>query len=388
MKILMIVSSMHPKQGGVSQGIRNSIPELQKMGIEHEVVCLDDPNSDYLGQDLFVIHGIGEGKGPWGYNKNLIPWLLANFHRFDMVIIHGLWLYSSYAASKAIRKYRKKNTSVPKVYVMTHGMLDPYFQKAKDRRLKALRNEIYWKFIEKKVINQADGVLFTCEEELLLARTTFPNYNPKREINVGYGVQTPPNYKPIMREAFAAKVPQWDGKPHFIYLSRVHSKKGVDLLIKAYLRLEKELDNLPQLIIAGPGLDQAYGAAMQELALTSSNILFPGMLSGDAKWGALYESEAFVLPSHQENFGIAVVEALACEKPVLISNKVNIWREIEKGNGGIVKEDTATATYVLLKDWLILAKEEQFQMAKDAQKVYLEHFTIKQACKQLLSSIC
>ena len=388
MKILMIVSSMHPKHGGVSQGIRNSIPELQKMGIEHEVVCLDDPNSDYLGQDPFVIHAIGKSRGPWSYNKELSPWLLANFHRFDAVIIHGLWLYTSYATTKAIRKYRKKHTSVPKVYVMTHGMLDPYFQKAAARRLKAVRNEIYWKFIEKKVINQADGVLFTCEEELLLARTTFPNYNPKREINVGYGVHTPPNYEPIMREAFVEKVPQWNGKPHFVFLSRVHSKKGVDLLIKAYLRLEKELGSLPQLIIAGPGLDQPYGAAMQELASTSANIIFPGMLSGDAKWGALYESEAFVLPSHQENFGIAVVEALACEKPVLISNKVNIWREIEKGNGGIVKEDTATATYALLKNWLILAKEEQFQMAKDAQKVYLEHFTIAQACKQLLSSIC
>ena len=72
------------------------------MGIEHEVVCLDDPNSDYLGQDPFVIHAIGKSRGPWSYNKELSPWLLANFHRFDAVIIHGLWLYTSYATTKAI----------------------------------------------------------------------------------------------------------------------------------------------------------------------------------------------------------------------------------------------------------------------------------------------
>ena len=92
-------------------------------------------------------------------------------------------------------------------------------------------------------------------------------------------------------------------------------------------------------MIAGPGLDTAFGREMRQLAeslcpqpstLTPQPaVFFPDMLTGDAKWGALYGCEAFVLPSHQENFGIAVVEALACGKPVLISNQVNIWREIE-----------------------------------------------------------
>lgn len=387
MRILRIYISMDPKQGGPCQGIRNIVPELQTLGIENEVVCLDDPNSEYLGQDPFPIHTLGEAKTPWKYNKNLLPWLLGHFHRFDTVIIHGLWSYYSYAAIKAIRKYRKNNTLVPKVYIMPHGMLDPYFQRAKERRLKALRNNVYWKIIENRVINEADGVLFTCEEELLLARTTFPNYKPKREFNVGYGIQPPPSYKTIMREAFAAAVPQWDEKPYFIFLSRIDPKKGVDHLIRAYLKLEKELETVPQLIVAGPGLDRPYGAAMQQLASTSPNILFPGMLGGDAKWGAFYESEVFVLPSHQENFGIAVVEALACSKPVLISDKVNIWREIENGNGGFLGKDTEKETYDLLKKWLSLSADKQLQMSKAAQEVYKNHFTIAQAALQFRNGI-
>ncbi|WP_158974665.1 glycosyltransferase [Cellulophaga sp. L1A9] len=387
MKILRVIPSMHPKQGGPCQGIRNSIPELEKLGIHNEVVCLDETISDYGIKDPFPIHTLGSSTTPWKYHKNLIPWLLSNFQRFDVVIIHGLWTYHSHGTIKAILKYRKENSISPKVYAMPHGMLDPYFQKAKERKLKALRNDVYWKMFENNVINKADGVLFTCEEELLLARTTFPNYKPQREINVGYGIQAPPSYTASMKEVLKDKVPLWNDKPFLIFLSRIHTKKGVDLLIKAYLNLEEELENLPQLIIAGPGLEEAYGKELLKLASSSSNILFPGMLSGDAKWGAFYESEAFILPSHQENFGIAVVEALACSKPVLISDKVNIWREITSENGGFVQNDTEADTYTLLKQWLALAPSEKSKMSENAQKVYATKFTIAQGAKSLLAGL-
>lgn len=387
MRILRIIPSMNPKLGGPSQGIRNSIPEFFKLGIYNEVVSFDDPEADFLGRYPFVIHAIGKSKTPWRYNKHFVPWLLARFNDYDVVIIHALWLYHSYAAIKAILAFRKSNTTSPRIFVMPHGMLDPYFQKATSRKLKALRNEIYWKLIENKVINQSDGILFTCEEELLLARTTFGNYRPNREINVGYGIQPPPTYRPAMQQAFATNLPSWNGESHILFLSRIHPKKGVDLLIKAYLKLEKEQENIPQLIIAGPGLNNDFGKEMLVLASASPNILFPGMLSGDAKWGAFYTSEAFVLPSHQENFGIAVVEALACETPVLISDKVNIWREIKDGGGGIVKTDTTESTYILLKEWLSLVEEQKQAYGKSAREVYLSNYTIEQAAKQFLVGI-
>ena len=78
-------------------------------------------------------------------------------------------------------------------------------------------------------------------------------------------------------------------------------------------------------------------------------MLFPGMVGGKQKWAAFRGAKAFVLPSHQENFGIAVAEALACGCPVLISNKVNIWREIAEGKAGIVTDDTPEGTYLLLQ---------------------------------------
>ncbi|WP_254073604.1 hypothetical protein [Cellulophaga sp. HaHaR_3_176] len=70
MKILRLISSMDPVSGGPCQGIRNAIPELDTLGTYNEVVCLDDPNAEYLGKDSFVIHAIGAAATPWGYQKN------------------------------------------------------------------------------------------------------------------------------------------------------------------------------------------------------------------------------------------------------------------------------------------------------------------------------
>lgn len=387
MRVLRVIPSMDPRQGGPCQGIRNSIPELEELGVDNDVICLDEPEASFLRDDPFTIFAIGKAKSKWKYNKKLIPWLLSNFKNYDVVIIHGLWSYHSYAVHKASINFRRLNAQSPKIFVMPHGMLDPYFQLAKDRKFKALRNRVYWNMIERNVIEHSDGVLFTCKEELLLARNTFPNYKPKQELNVGYGIKAPPVFDIEMSKAFTAKLPNWNGKPFLLFLSRIHVKKGVDLLINAYLQLEKEYSELPQLVIAGPGLDQTFGTKMQKMASNSSNILFPGMLSGKAKWGAFYNCEAFILPSHQENFGIAVVEALACSKAVLVSNKVNIWREILKEHGGLVKNDTAEDTYRLLKKWMNLSEEGKLKMSINAKETYSKYFTINKAASKFMSEI-
>lgn len=404
MNLLRIITTMDPAFGGPCQGIRNSVPELEKLGVHNEVVCLDDPSSPFLGKDPFQIHAIGPAQGPWGYSPNLVPWLLDNFARFDAAIIHGLWLYHSYGAAKAVKSLKRmpkkstEKTAVPKLFVMPHGMLDPYFQRARERKLKAIRNWIYWKIIEGKVVNEADGLLFTCEAELILAREPFRPYAPKREINVGYGIQTPPTYTPSMREAFLQQCPGVKDSAYILFLSRIHEKKGVDILIEAFSELAGKVsravgrsNNSVKLVIAGPGLDSAYGQRMQDLVKSRSEvkdlIFFPGMLGGNAKWGAFYGCDAFILPSHQENFGISVAEALACGKPVLISNQVNIWKEIQAAGGGIVGVDTVEGTKNLLVAWGNLSHEEKLKMGHNATQAFKEKFAIGPAASSLLNAV-
>lgn len=368
---------MNPKHGGPCQGIRNSIPALQYLGADNEVVCLDEPNEEFIKKDNFVIHALGASKGGWAYNKDLKFWLAQNFEKYDVLIVHGIWSYHSYAAVKSIIKNRK-DKKIPKLFVMPHGMLDPWFQRDKSRKLKALRNELYWRLIEKKVVNCADGLLFTCEQEMLLARETFKGYKPKQELNIGYGIQPPPTYTSEMRPAL--------NKPYLLFLSRLHPKKGVDLLIDAYKKLESTQENIPDLVFAGPKED-SYAHQMMLLAKPSKRIHFVGMLQGNAKWGALYGCAGFILPSHQENFGIAVVEAMACSKPVLISNQVNIWREIANGKGGHVESDTLDGVYDLLNKFLQKSNEEQLNMGAKAKETYQKHFAIEMAAKKMVAAL-
>lgn len=396
MRVLRVIARMNPITGGPAQGVRNAISALEKLKVHNEVVSLDDSSAPFLLNDVFKVHALGSGKGMWDYNSKLVPWLVENYERFDVVIVHGLWLYTSYAARRALQLYKKKSIhnaykSVPKLYVMPHGMLDPYFQQALGRKLKAIRNWFYWKLIEANVVNDANGVLFTCQKELELAREPFWPYRPKKEINVGYGIVAPPSNTDELLRDFWTICPSIKKSPFILFMSRIHPKKGIDLLLNAYANLLKENNDLPILMIAGPGIETAYGQKLKKIVTENpdliSRVFFPGMLSGNAKWGAFYACEAFILPSHQENFGIAVVEALACHKPVLISNQVNIWKEIAANKGGIVDHDTLEGTERLLRTWFLLEKTTRSEMAERAYSTFEKYFEADLVAHNFLQAI-
>ncbi|TAE28697.1 MAG: glycosyltransferase [Cytophagales bacterium] len=397
MKVLRLIGSMDPLTGGPCQGIRNSIAALTTLGVYNEVVCLDAPNANYLGADPFPIHTLGPSKSPWHYSAKLLPWLLEQLPKFDVLIVHGLWLYPSYAARQAQQKLKQQriknqDLKIPCLFIMPHGMLDPWFQEAKTRQLKAIRNWFYWKLIEHKVVRDADGLLFTSETELQMARLPFKPYQPKQEVNVGYGIQEPPAYSQSMKEAFRAHHPDSNKTPYLLFISRIHEKKGVDLLLKAYAGIVEQQPqrNFPNLVIAGPGLDTHFGEKLHQFASETpclqQRVFFTGMLTGLAKWGAFYGCEAFVLPSHQENFGIAVAEAMACGKPVLISNRVNIWREIESGGGGLVTDNILEGVEKLLLNWFNLDTQNREVMGKQARQIFSTNYAVAPAAIRFKSA--
>jgi glycosyltransferase involved in cell wall biosynthesis len=396
--VLHVIASMDPEKGGVGKAVRLIISGLEKHGINSEVVTLDHPDNNFCMGDSFGVFALGPQKGSWQYSKKLIPWLIANFQNYDGVILHGLWLYNSFALGRVFGIAKKKalsdrieNKKIPKLFIMPHGMLDPYFQKAAGRKIKAIRNWAYWKLIEHKIINSADGLLFTCEQEKLLARQSFRPYCPKFEIIVGLGVDEPPAYSEAMQLAFSNKFERPIKAPYLLYLGRINEKKGIDILIEAYVAICESKISIPALVIAGPEFESQFGRKIKKIVLENdalkNKIYFTGMLLGDAKWGAFYGSNAFILPSHQENFGIAVVEAMACGKPVLISNQVNIWREIQESGGGLIGNDTKESTLKIMQDWQDLSDVEKIKMNTNARKTFENHFSGDVFAKKILDAV-
>jgi glycosyltransferase involved in cell wall biosynthesis len=386
-KILHIVESIDPKNGGVSQAIKTMIISLSKSDISNEVVTFDPPEIEYLNNNNFPVTGLGKGLRPWSLNVKILPWLSINLHRFNLVIIHGIWLFPSYASTIAISRYKKKTKSNLKYYIMPHGMLDPYFQKDPKRQIKAIRNWVYWKMIENKVIRNADGLLFTTAMEKFLAKQSFSPYLPKTELVVNFGITPPPKLNNEMINSIRNLISFPFIEPYWLFLSRISEKKGLDLLIKSYLKLKLSNPNIPKLLIAGPGIDSEYGKQIMLLCGNSKEIFFAGMLEGNAKWGAFYGCELFALISHQENFGIAIVEALACSKPVLISEEVNIWKEIIAEKAGIaVKTDIEKVIEGMIK-WTNFSSEEKLEMGQRSNFAFNKYFNSSTSMANLLESL-
>lgn len=379
MKILHIIPSIDPKGGGPMEGVRQRGLRLLEMGHRVEVVTLDNADSPFLASYGLPVHALGPSVTGYGFNSRLVPWLRDHAREYDAIVINGLWNYHSFGAWRALGRMK-----VP-YFVFTHGMLDPWFKHTYP--LKHIKKWLYWPWADYRVLRDAQAVLFTSEDERLLARQSFWLYRA-REAVVAYGTSTPPGDAEVLREKFLAAYPALRGKRILIFLSRIHVKKGCDLLIEAFAKVAA-LEPQLHLLMAGP--DQTgWLATLQEQAArlgVADRITWPGMLQGDMKWGAFYASEAFVLPSHQENFGIAVAEALGCGLPVLISDKVNIWREIENDEVGIVNPDTLQGTEKSLRNWLALDAAGRRRMGTQARMTFERRFTVDAMANSLIETI-
>jgi glycosyltransferase involved in cell wall biosynthesis len=361
-------------------------------GHERHIVCLDPPSAPWLRQARAPTEALGLLGGdayaklrrfiPWlryGYSPRLVGWLRAHASSYDAVIVNGLWNYASLGAWRALHKMQ-----VP-YFVFTHGMLDPWFNTAYPT--KTFFKSIFWRRFEHKVLRDATGVMFTCEEERQLAQNSFAPYQAS-EFVVGYGTRDVSGDPDAQRAAFRSKAPATEGRRLVLFLSRIHEKKGIDLLVKAFARHAAFYPDC-DLVIAGPdqdGLKPTLTTLAMELGV-AERIHWPGMLTGDAKWGAFRAAEFFVLPSHQENFGIVVAEAMALSKPLLVTNKVNIWREVEMDGAGVVVNDDIEGVSDGLGRMLAASTAERATMGAAARRSFETRYDLEKNALHLIDVI-
>ena len=306
-KIVHLVHSIDPTTGGVAEAVNRLSDEMNALGLNSSVT---DKRKYNLENTLFII-------------------------------AHGLWQWPSIEAYHCFKTY-----NIPYL-LFPHGMLDPWFKKT--YRLKHLKKQIYWWFRQHKAVRNAKALCFTTEEERILSQNTFFPYSC-REVVTGLGVKNPPNNGAVQCETFLSKFPKLRDKKVLLYLGRFHPKKGVDLLINSFTRKSAKDEVL---VLAGP-IDKSdkYVNHLKSLAKKKpEKIIWTGMLQDNLKWGALRFADALILPSHQENYGMVVAEALSVETPVLLTDKVNLWREVIDSGCGIVVQDDRQGIDTLIEKW-------------------------------------
>ncbi len=379
MRVLQIISSVAIGLGGVLEGVRMLSEEWMSAGHQVEVATLDPPGfADALAFPV-PVHMLGPSHTKWAYSTAFYPWLKENHHEYDFIIIHGLWQYQSLAAWRALR-----GGSTPYV-VFTHGMLDPYFRKRYP--FKHLQKTLVWPWSDYRMLRDAKAVMFTCDEERNLARNTFAPY-VAREVVVGYGTKRSPVPLLDAKQAFLDRFPLLQGKRLLTFVGRLHPKKGCDILIKAFAASFAH-DPSWHLVMAGPDLD-GWEKELRQIASRlkiQDRITWTGMLQNELKWGAIVASELLILPSHQENFGVVVAEALACGVPVVVSNQVNIWREIEAGQAGIVTVDTFEGIKDALALWNQLSPAQRQGMRDRTIDCFEKNFDIHVVSSRLMRTL-
>ncbi len=397
-RILHVIPSVNPVYGGTVEALMQLVQASLTSEQQHEILTLDDASllASY-GHDV-AIHAVGPTRSFYGYCPALNHWLRQHLSDYDCAVIHGCWQYHGLATFRECRRQGVPYVQYP------HGMLDPWFKR--QYPIKHLKKWLYWPWAEYRILKHAARVVFTCEQERLQSATSFWLYRVNPAV-IPLGIREPAFSAAQCTQAFVEHYPRLEGKRRITFLSRIHEKKGVDLLVEAALQVQRETieqgwsssnpEDFLTLVIAGPCENQSW---LQDLKMRSQQLQKGGpiqsiewlpMVRDAVKWGLLQASEAFILPSHQENFGIVVAESLACGTPVLLSDKVNVWEEASTGGAGFVATDDLDGTASLLRQWLALDAEQRQQRRRAARTCFLNAFEIGQNSKrffELLEQVC
>jgi len=383
-RILHITRTADPRSGGPIEGAIRLGEVWRREGHTQDLLTIDPPDAPFLGETEDRTIALGNERWParrlrYGFAPEMIGWIRRHAHEYDAAIVSGLWNFSVLGARLALPRL-----DLP-YFVYTHGMLDPWFKHTYP--LKNMGKQLSWLLNEGALLRHAQGVLFTTEEERLLAEDAFFPYKVRPYV-VGYGTADIPGDAETQIAAFRATVPAVTGRRYLLFLSRIHEKKGCDLLIDGFAGIAARDPDL-DLVIAGPddvGLAKELASQAARLGL-AERVHFPGMLRGEAKWGAYRACEAFALTSHQENFGVVVAEAMAAGRPVLISDKVNIWREVTADGAGLVESDTAEGARRLLERFITLSAGARAAMGAAGRASFLRRYTAEAAADTLMRLI-
>jgi glycosyltransferase involved in cell wall biosynthesis len=349
---------------------------FRRLGHDAEVISCDTGREAFLKKLAFKPLTAGPSHFRYAYSQKLVSLLESVKNDFDGMIVHGMWQYQSLAVVRAFR-----NDGPPYV-VFPHGNLDPYF--IDNFPLKHVKKSLHYRLIESRLFKRARAVLFTCDEERRLAANSYRPVSGNH-VTVHYGID-PPDFEPAKYDGpFRATLAKLAGKHLVLFFGRIHPKKGCDLLVDAFAQTAN-LNPQAHLLMVGPD-ETGWVPKLQaraEQRRISDRISWLGPAYGADKWFLFSSADVFILPSHMENFGIAITEAMSRRVPVLISTKINIHSDITAAGAGFAELDNAEGTANLLRRWFQVPDEQRSQMGERAKELVEQKFLSIDAARDII----
>lgn len=333
MRVLHVVAGIAREQGGVALAAIGIARSTRPFGADntifatdnrepasskvHTRISLQDVPTEATGLDIRLFRA----QRPYRvvYSSELRRAVRDDVREYELVHIHSLFLYPQFTAQRSARRL-----GIPYV-VSIHGCLDPALRSRSRTVKKAV--DIAW---QRVMLNRAAGIHFTTSSE--------------RDLAADLGYTAPASVIPNGINWHDFQVPHDErqnrassGRPVVLYLGRLSHVKGLDILIRGFAHLRRQIGDAA-LIIAGPD-DEHMTPGLVELAKmlhVGDAVKFTGLLSPSERLIALGRARVCVLPSRTENFGAAVIEAMASGVPVVISPEVNLAPAITAARAGIV----------------------------------------------------
>ncbi len=386
MKILQIVPSVSLVYGGPSQMVLGLSKALADAGIELTLITtntngdqgqppLDVPLQTPIKQNGYeIIYFRCYPFRRYKFSLDLLHWLINHISEYDLAHIHALFSPLSTAAA-TIARWK----GLP--YILRPlGTLDPA-----DLRKKKQLKILYGHLLEKPNLAAAAAIHFTSQKE--------------RDVSYRFGVKTNDLVVPlgvalthplptlgVTRQNLGISAAQ----PLLLFMSRIEPKKGLDLLLPALETLLNQGFNFHFVLAGANPQDKKYADQIQTKIKNSplhNQTTITGFVEGEMKLGLLQDADLFVLPSYYENFGIAVVEAMAFATSVVISNQVYIWQEIENNKAGWICNCTQEDLIAQLK--LALNNQAQIkQRGLNAAKLVAQKYSWQAIARQMIQVYC
>lgn len=286
----------------------------------------------------------------------------------DVIHNHNLWMMPNVYPYLAIRATRRRKGACCKLVNSPHGTLTEFAL-----RVSRWKKKLMWAYGQGAMMHATDMFHATCKEE----------YDDIRRLGFR---------QPVVLASMGVAIPDLTdvpkpsaGRRSILYLSRIHSDKRLDLLLDAWARLEDQHQDW-DLNIYGP-LSGEFPPTMVEYArkLGLKRAYFKGEVLGADKTKVYRNADVFVLPTHTENFGLVVAEALACGTPAITTEGAP-WQRLHDHRCGWWVRETVEGVHDALKDAMIKSREELGAMGERGRKWMEREYSWKGVGEKLLSA--